>query len=351
MAGKEESARMRIRGGSAVGPDSYRMPFSSPLRRIALALSSWPSYYRIRSTRFATTVSSLSALERRVDDDPVEVRDHSKRVFPQRTIEHGVDSAGRPSEPSKTESYLLSLLTDGAMPTLHDLERLKPLEHPDPQLTEYAREYNTLLDNICRSFSNDQLRSFSQQYGLQLGSKRRKMLFAEAIVEKAWHWPPLGELKRAQRDRTEVASKSMCTLTFMPICLTSPSVGTHIKRALHSSWKRFVHTPPMLRCLTPLRDGSDLFKLSRNYNVHISVKRNPLAIYLEGSRESLRAAQKCIDDVRKARYFFLCYCFHYTHWSVGHCRGYRRHTFRTSRLTRSTSESFTPFRGFRGKHR
>jgi hypothetical protein len=39
--------------------------------------------------------------------------------------------------------------------------------------------------------------------------------------------------------------------------------------------------------------------------VHISVKRNPLAIYLEGSRESIRAAQKYVDDVRKARY---CFC-------------------------------------------
>jgi hypothetical protein len=187
------------------------MAFSSLLRRTALPLSSWPSYRRLRSTRFAATVSKLSALESRVNDDPVELRDASNPVLPQKTIEHGEDSAGRPSEPSKTESYLLSLLTDGAVPTLHDLERLKPLEHSDPQSTEYANEYNTLLDNICRCFSNDQLRSFSQQYGLQLGSRRRKMLFAEAIVEKAWHWPPLGELKRAERERTEVASHSKCT--------------------------------------------------------------------------------------------------------------------------------------------
>jgi hypothetical protein len=299
------------------------MLFSSLLRRTALPLSSWPSYRRLRGTRFATTVSNLSALESRVNDDPVQVRDASKPVIPQKTIEHGVDSAGRSPEPSKTESYLLSLLTDGAVPTLHDLERLKPSEHSDPQSTEYAREYNTLLDSICRSFSNDQLRSFSQQYGLQLGSRRKKMLFAEAIVEKAWHWPPLGELKRARRDRTEVVSHSKCTLTLMPICLTPPSFGTHIKRTFHSSWKRFVYTSPTPYCLTPLQDGSDLFQLSRKYNVHISVKRNPLAIYLEGSRESVVATQKCVDDVRKARYFFCVTFFHYTHRSVGHCRGDR----------------------------
>ena len=280
------------------------MQFSSLPRRIAFP-SLWPSYRRLRSTRFTTTVSNLSALERRVNDDQVEVRDTSNRVFPQKTSEHGIDTAGRSSEPSKTESYLLSLLADGTTPTLHDLERLKPSEHSDPQSMEYAREYHTLLDNICRSFSNDQLRSFSQQYNLQLGSRRKKMLFAEAIVEKAWHWPPLRELKHGQTDRTEVTSQSMCALTIIKICLTPPSSDTHIMRAFHSSWKRYVFTSPALRCLMPLRDGSDLFQLSKKYNVHISVKRNPLVIYLEGSRESVRAAEKCVDEIRKARYNFV----------------------------------------------
>lgn len=243
------------------------MPFSSLPRRIAIPLSSWPSYRWLRCTRFATTVSNLSALEERVNDDPVEVRDASKRVFPLRATEHGIDS-GRSSEPSITESYLLSLLTDGTMPTLHDLERLKPSEHSDPRSTAYASEYKALLDNICRSFSNDQLRSFSQQYGLQLGSRRKKKFFAEAIVEKAWHWPPFRELKRA-RDRTEVASQTL---------------------ALASS-ELFILLG---------KDGSDLLQLSRRYNVHISVKRNPLAIYLEGSRESVEAVEKYVGDVRKS---------------------------------------------------
>jgi hypothetical protein len=228
------------------------MSFSSLPRRIALPLSSWPSYRWLRCTRFATTASKLSSLEERVNDDPVEVRDASKRVFPQRATEHGIDSAGRSSEPGITVSYLLSLLPDGTMPTLHDLERLKPSEHPDPRSTAYTREHKALLDNICRSFSNDQLRGFSQQYGLQMGSRRKKKLFAEAIVEKAWHWPSLRELKRAKKDRTEVASHSMFTPILMPFHLTLPSISTHLKRAFHSSWKRFAHTSsPTLRCLTP----------------------------------------------------------------------------------------------------
>lgn len=211
------------------------MLFSSLPRHIALPLfsSRWS-----HCTRFVTTVSNLSALEERVADDPVEVRDASKRVFPQRSTEHGIDSAGRSPEPSITESYLSSLLTDGTMPTLCDLERLKPSNHPDPLSTAYTREYKALLDNICRSFSKDQLRRFSREYGLQLGSNRKKRLVAEAIVEKAWHCPPLIELKRAKNDRTEVASQSMCTLTLMPFRLTPPSTRTPLKRAFHSSWKR-----------------------------------------------------------------------------------------------------------------
>jgi hypothetical protein len=228
------------------------MSFSSLPRRIALPLSSWPSYRWLRCTRFATTVPNLSALEEQVSHDPVEVRDASKRAFPQRATEHGIDSAGRSSEPSITESYLLSLLTDGTMPTLHDLERLKPSEYSDPRSTAYAREYKALLDNISRSFSNDQLRSFSQQYGLQLGSNRKKKVIAEAIVEKAWHWPSLRELKRAKKDRTEVASQSMFPLTLMPVRLTPPSISTHLKRAFYSPWKRFAHSSsPTLLCLTP----------------------------------------------------------------------------------------------------
>ena len=191
------------------------MPFSSLSRRVVLQTSSWPSHRWIRSIRFATTLSNLSAFDKRVDCGTVKVLDASKPQCPQSTNEHGIDTAGHSSNSSKTESYLLSLLEDGATPTLHDLEQLKPPQHSDPRSTKYALEYRTLLDNICRSFTGDQLRSFAQNYGLQLGLKRRKMAFAEAIVEKAWQWPSLRELKRAQRDRTEVASLSMCTLTFM----------------------------------------------------------------------------------------------------------------------------------------
>jgi hypothetical protein len=218
------------------------MPFSSLPRRIFLPTSSWPSYRWLRSIRLVTTVSNLSAFEERINGGTVKVLDASKLESPQCTTRHGTDTAGHASDSIETESYLFSLLADGATPTLHDLERLKPSGHADPGSTEYALEYRTLLNNICRSFTSDQLRSFGQRYGLQLSSKRRKMVFAEAIVEKAWRWPSLRELKRVQRDRTEVVSQSMCSLTPMPICLIPRSGATHLERALRSSWKRSAHT-------------------------------------------------------------------------------------------------------------
>jgi hypothetical protein len=190
------------------------MSFSS-LRRVGIASSSLHSCRRLRSARFATTVTNLSAFEKRADDNHVKALDTTKAVSSPSLIEHDVDpSGGRALGPSKTESYLLSLLTDAVMPTLRDLERLKPSEHSDPLLKEYALEYSTLLDNICRSFSSDQLRIFTRQYGLRIGSKRRKISYAEAIVEKAWQWPSLGELKRSPKEHTDMTSQSRWTLIF-----------------------------------------------------------------------------------------------------------------------------------------
>ncbi|KAI0304937.1 hypothetical protein BC826DRAFT_1100693 [Russula brevipes] len=243
------------------------MSFSSLPRRLAFLSS---SCHRIRSTR---TVSSLSALEKRVDDDPDEFRPFVKipvnpatfslfpLIFPD-LMDIGLDT-GRVLEPSKTESYLSSLLVDGGPPTLRDLERLKPSTHSDPQSKEYALEYSTVLDSICRSFTNDQLRCFSQHYGLRVGSNRRKISYVEAIVEKAWRLPLPKGLKRTRRDRTMISQTLALTASELFILLG--------------------------------KDGSDLSQVSRKYNVHISVKPNPLAIYLEGSPESVTATKEYVD--------------------------------------------------------
>ncbi|KAH9042362.1 hypothetical protein EDB84DRAFT_910231 [Lactarius hengduanensis] len=234
----------------------------SSLRRVA------PSSYRsLRGTRFAASVSNSCTFDAR----PASHHEASQPISPQGSTTRGSDHLGHPSrtlESSKTESYLLSLLTDDVTPTLRDLERLKPPEHPDSHSKEYTAVYSALLDSICRSFSNDQLRSFTQQYGLSLGSKLRKASYAEAIVEKAWQWPSLRELKRARSGRTEVTSLALAL---------SPS-------------ELFIILG---------NNGSDLFQLSREYNVYASVKRNPFSLYLEGSRDSVKGAEEYIDRVRK----------------------------------------------------
>jgi hypothetical protein len=276
------------------------MSFSSLLPRRLAFLSS--SSHWIRSAR---TVSSFSAPERRVDDYPdneLGVKIPVPPSFFLMTLEDDIRETDRVLEPSKTESYLSSLLVDGGPPTLRDLERLKPSTHSDPQSKEYALEYSTVLDNICRSFTNDQLRFFAEDYGLRVGSNQRKMSCVEAIVEKAWRWPLPEGLIRARGGRAMI-SQSMCTLILMPICLlTLRSIGPHCERTFHSSWKRSVHGYLTTCCLTPLQDGSDLSQLSRKYNVHISVKPSPLAIYLEGRPESVTATREYIDGVRKAGY-------------------------------------------------
>jgi hypothetical protein len=179
----------------------------SSLRRVA------PSSYRsLRGIRFASTVLNSSAFDTRPDSH----NEAAQPISSQDSLGRGTDHfshSDRALEPSKTESYLLSLLTDDVTPSLRDLERLKPSKYPDPHSKEYAVVYGALLDSICRSFSNDQLRSFTQQYGLSLGSRLRKVSYAEAIVEKAWQWPSLSELKRARSGRAEVTSLCRCIVT------------------------------------------------------------------------------------------------------------------------------------------
>ena len=176
----------------------------SSLRRVA------PSSYRsLRGIRFASTVLNSSASDTRPDSH----NKASQLIYSQGRGTDHFSHPGQALEPSKTESYLLSLLTDDVTPSLRDLERLKPSEYPDPHSKEYTVVYGALLDSICRSFSNDQLRSFTQQYGLSLGSKLRKVSYAEAIVEKAWQWPSLNELKRVRSGRAEVTSLGRCIVT------------------------------------------------------------------------------------------------------------------------------------------
>lgn len=162
-----------------------------------------------------------------------------------------------PLEPTKVDKYLASLAAAGLEPTLNDLERLRPLRIPNPDSKKFVEEYNRLVDVLCRSFSKEQLRNLIGLYDSETkwtGKHKRKVDFAEAILERGWHWPSLKALEKAKRDRTEVSARCTlkfyyfryCALTFFFYCLAYPVSPSQLFLILGKGEKilsRFVDCP------------------------------------------------------------------------------------------------------------
>ncbi|KAG0708968.1 hypothetical protein DFH29DRAFT_889946 [Suillus ampliporus] len=176
-----------------------------------------------------------------------------------------------PLEPTRVDLYLASIHAAGLEPTLDDIERCRSKRHSSPESSKYAEEYNNLLDTLCRSFSKDQLRKFTELYNLDpiwTRSSRRKVEYAESIMEKQWNWPSLKEIERRQRDKTEVVVKT------------------------------FTVNPSQLFLLLG-KDGADLLQLSMQYNVHISLASNPLALRVEGLRGAMKQLTEHLSELKK----------------------------------------------------
>jgi hypothetical protein len=112
---------------------------------------------------------------------------------------------------SKVDAFLASLQTTGSHPSLKDLERGRPREYAHPESTLYAKQYNEVMEHLCRSFSKGQLRWFAEKYQLDprlWRSHRRKVDCARAIVENAWGWPSLRDIEKKKREKTEVLTES-----------------------------------------------------------------------------------------------------------------------------------------------
>ncbi|KAI6044928.1 hypothetical protein EDC04DRAFT_2637621 [Pisolithus marmoratus] len=172
---------------------------------------------------------------------------------------------------TKVENYLTSIRSAGLQPTIEDIEGFRPARHSRPGTKKYANEYRDLLGTLCRAFSKDQLRNFIELYKLDpwwSRAKRRKVEYAESIIEQGWGWPSLKELEERHVDRTEVISKS------------------------------FPMTPSELFIILG-KDGADLLQLSIQYNVHISLVPDPLALHVEGLRGALKQLTEHIDTLRK----------------------------------------------------
>ena len=121
--------------------------------------------------------------------------------------------------PTGVEEHLASVTAAGLEPTMSDLERCRPARYPRPHSPKYAQAYNAVVSTLCRCFSKAQLRGFLASWEANTplaGSKRRKVEYAESIVEKMWGWPSLKELQRVARDRTEVTTKSGQQHVFPP---------------------------------------------------------------------------------------------------------------------------------------
>ncbi|KAH9847395.1 hypothetical protein C2E23DRAFT_890069 [Lenzites betulinus] len=161
---------------------------------------------------------------------------------------------------SRVQTYLASINASGLQPTLEDLERCRPSRRPSPHSPQYVDTYNELLNTLSRSFTKEQLRQFLVQ---SLGTSRhcrthrRKIEYAESIIEQMWEWPTLKDVEKAKRDRTEIATKML------------PVTASELFLILG-------------------RDGSDLLRLSKDYDVHISLRRKPMALRVEGTQGALR---------------------------------------------------------------
>lgn len=112
---------------------------------------------------------------------------------------------------SKIDSYLASLRVGGIEPVIDDLLHLAPKRKPSPKSPKYAEAHKELADRLCRTFSKSQLQRFCEE--LKFGRKwsragRRKVEYAEAIMEKQWGWENLKELETQRKDASEVEVKS-----------------------------------------------------------------------------------------------------------------------------------------------
>ncbi|KAI0652194.1 hypothetical protein C8Q79DRAFT_1114986 [Trametes meyenii] len=181
--------------------------------------------------------------------------------------------ASEPPEPfSRVQSYLARINATGLEPTLEDLDRCRPRVQPPPSSPQYAETYTELLNTLSRSFTKEQMRGFLVQTlgtSRHCATHRRKAEYAESIIEQLWKWPTLKDVEKAKRDKTEVTTKIL------------PVTASELFLILG-------------------KDGQDLLRLSKDFDVHISLRRQPMALRIEGTRGTLKELADHIIVLRKS---------------------------------------------------
>jgi len=169
------------------------------------------AYFHALSTHFFSTTPGKSSTSR--SKTP---RRHS----------HDVASSTSPKQTSpvnlfhesKLQAYLDSISESQDTLTLEDLTRLKPAKHSPALSPAYEAEYDQVLEKLQRSFTKGQLMYFLDLYpgaGKPGKYDRTKSGYAAHIIEQAWRWPAIGEVRKTKRDLSEVEIRSMSCFYFM----------------------------------------------------------------------------------------------------------------------------------------
>ena len=148
-----------------------------------------------------------------------------------------IPASSRKGSP-KVDVFLASLQTTGSQPSLEDLERGRPREHPHPESTLYAKQYNEVMEHLNRSFTKEQLRQFGEKYQLDprlWRSGRRKADYARAIMEDAWGLPSLRDIEKRKREKTEVVTESEQVSRLFSSINVRPSLQLSTSRAVNCS--------------------------------------------------------------------------------------------------------------------
>ena len=54
------------------------------------------------------------------------------------------------------------------------------------------------------------------------------------------------------------------------------------------------------------KDGTDLLRLSQDYDVHISLRQKPMALRVEGTRAAVRQLTEHVLETKKVRQITIC---------------------------------------------
>ncbi|KAF8349973.1 hypothetical protein F5887DRAFT_1223050 [Amanita rubescens] len=180
----------------------------------------------------------------------------------------GVKTRSRDKHPSvlernKLQEYLNHIESSSKEPTAEDIERHKPPSHAPPGTNRYETEYENLVECLSRSFTVKQLQyAHSEIFNLALPDRHRKRDLAISIIERQWKWPSLLDSMK-WKERTEITTQTFPLETREAFLLLG-------------------------------KDGSNLHRLSRKFNVRTSFVSDPLSLAVKGVRESVERLARYI---------------------------------------------------------